>query len=170
MDKNEASNERLRTLFIQIVIVLVILIAMTSLVRTFYHNEPDLKKLAMGSLATTFGKSVVNAHWQWQAEGQPIRVLLVQYDENGKEVNRTPIPMSHLGWPKLTPNKKGCEDLWHAVLDIPMRVASYMVIADYIDGVELDGSALDSMCRYRLSTGPYFDYKIYTGKVIKTNV
>ncbi|WP_438864660.1 hypothetical protein [Neptunicella sp.] len=170
MNKNEAADENLRSLFSNIVVVLLVLIVMGSLVSYFYRSEPDLKKLAMGKLADSFAKSVVNAHWQWQAEGNPPRVLLVQYNAEGKEVNRSPIPMSHLGWPKATPNRQGCEQLWRAVLDVPMTVNNFHVIADYFDGVQNDDDALQSMCRYRLPTGPYFDYQIYTGKVLKTNV
>ncbi|WP_416307200.1 hypothetical protein [Neptunicella sp. SCSIO 80796] len=170
MNNNESSEERLRPLLLNLVVVLVVFILMASLVSYFYRSEPDLKKIAMSTLADNFAKSVVNAHWQWQAEGNPPRVLLVQYNAEGKEVNRSPIPMSHLGWPKATPDKHGCEQLWRAVLDVPMTVNNFHVIAEYYDGVHNSGDALESMCRYRLPTGPYFDYKIYTGKVLKTNV
>ena len=170
MSGHDVSEHNQRSLLMNIVIVTIVVGLMATAISMVYHSEPDIKKVALANFAESFSKSVTNAHWQWRAEGKPIRILQIQYNEQGVERNRTPIPMSHLGWPLVTPDKQGCIKLWGAVLDVPMYVNRSPVYADYYDGVKNDDNALESKCRYRLSAGPYFDYKIYTGEVIKTNV
>ncbi|MDN4501936.1 hypothetical protein QX776_05960 [Alteromonadaceae bacterium BrNp21-10] len=170
MSGQQVSEHRFRSIFVNIIIVLTVLVLMATAISMVYHSEPDIKKLALRNLADGFSKSVINAHWQWRAEGRPIRILQIQYDVEGNERNRTAIPMSHLGWPLVTPTKQGCEKLWGAVLDIPMEVNRFQVRADFYDGVKNSDNALDSRCRFSLSTGPYFEYKVYTGEVLTTNV
>jgi hypothetical protein len=75
--------------------------------------------------------------------------------------------MSHLGWPKAEPTSQGCAEIWNMVLNIPMDIDGFKVFAEYYDGLKLSNNALDSICRYRLSTGRYFDYKVFSGLVLQ---
>ena len=75
--------------------------------------------------------------------------------------------MTHLGWPRLEPTSKGCAVLWQEILDLDLEVEGFKMYAEFFDGVQLSNNALASICRYRLSTGPYFEYKVYTGQVSK---
>ena len=50
---------------------------------------------------------------------------------------------------------------------MPMDIDGFKVFAEYYDGLKLSNNALDSVCRYRLSTGPYFEYKVFSGQVLK---
>lgn len=173
MDRREASEDRNMSLFSKIVVLLVFVTLMASAIFYFYRNEPNIKLITMQALAQEFTENVTNAHWQWQAEGRPQIVMLVQYssrlgDENNLvESDRRPIVMSHLGWPRAEPNEKGCARLWRMVLNTPLEVEGFKVFPEYFDGVQSTDNALDAKCRYRLSIGPYFEYHVYTGQVSK---
>ena len=171
MNRNESGQESTRTLFINIVILVVFVGLLTSFIFYFNKNEPDLKKVTMEALADQFTKSVNNAHWQWQAEGRPSIVMVIQYEarlDNNQDLvekSRRPITMSHLGWPRVEPTSEGCGKLWRMVLNVPLEVEGFRVYPEFYDGVALSGNALDGKCRFRVSVGPQFEYKIYTGQV-----
>ncbi|GAB3027318.1 hypothetical protein [Bowmanella dokdonensis] len=168
MSKQSVSDNNLLRWIMQIAVVTVFAVLMAVFIWYLQDSEPDIKQATMDLLADEMAKSVVSAKWQWEAEGRPARIVQVRYDKvTGKEVDRSPIPMSHLGWPRVEPNAQGCGDLWRAVLNQPLQIHSFKVYAEYFDGVEMSGKALDSTCRFRLSTGPSFDYRIYMGQVVK---
>ncbi len=173
MDRQHASEERTLGLYSKIIVLVVFVSLMTTAIFYFNKNEPDIKLTAMQTLAEEFSKNVTNAHWQWQAEGRPQIVMLVQYasrlgDQNSLiETDRRPMVMSHLGWPRAEPNSDGCAKLWRMVLGTPLEIEGFKVFPEYFDGVENTDNALDAKCRFRLSVGPYFEYQIYTGQVGK---
>lgn len=93
-------------------------------------------------------------------------IMLVHYDRSGKETGRRPLRMSTSGWPYVDGTGESCERVWEGVLDMPTRVDSFRVIPEYFDdGVSDTGEPLQ-WCRFRLSTGPYFDYYVNNGRVI----
>lgn len=171
MQKNQASQERMRSLFINLTVVVVFVSLMLGFILHFEESTPNIKRVVLENLALQYAESVNNAHWQWQGEGRPAIVMLVDYapslNQSGElvEKGRRAIFMSHLGWPKAEPSSQGCEQLWQMVLNIPLEINGFKIYAEYYDGVKLSDSALDSTCRYRLSVGPYFEYKVYTGQV-----
>lgn len=173
MEKQTANQERSRSLFINVTVLLVFVGLMVGFILYLYKAEPDIRRIALESLAEQFGTSVTNAHWQWQAEGRPEMIMLIHYerslddDERLVEKDRRPIQMSHLGWPKMQPTSKGCGKLWEMVLNIPLEVDGFRVYPEFYDGIVINDSALTSKCRYRLSTGPYFEYQVYSGQVTK---
>jgi hypothetical protein len=173
MQNNQASHERTRRLYINLMVVVVFVSLMLGFIVYFQESTPNIKKVAMENLALQYAESVNIAHWQWQGEGRPGIIMLVDYagglDQSGAlvEKDRRPVFMSHLGWPKVEPSSQGCEQLWHMVLNIPLEINGFKVFAEFYDGVKLSDNALDSRCRYRLSVGPYFEYKVYTGHVSK---
>lgn len=163
---NTASRERQRQkLFLNVVVVTLFVVFLGVFAYSLYETEPNIERVAMAKLAERFSTSTNNAHWQWQAEGRPTRILLIHYDEMQRETSRRPIEMSHLGWPKAEPSRQGCERLWEAVLDLPLTVNTWKVRADFYDGEQVSGNALDSFCRFKMSIGHGFDYSIYKGKV-----
>lgn len=171
--KREATEERNRSLFINIIVVMIFVGLMLAFIGHLNGNSTDVKRLSLEKLAEGFNTSVHNAHWQWQAEGRPQIVMLVSYanklgtDKKLVATKRRPIFMSHQGWPKSSSDAKGCEKIWDMVLDAPMEIEGFKVIAEYYDGEKLTGDSLDSECRYRLSSGPYFEYKLNLGQVLK---
>jgi hypothetical protein len=154
-------------LFLSCVIIIAFFAFISTLVWYLYESEPDIERTAMEALSKQFSTSVTNAHWQWRAEGEPNRIVLVHYDIEGNENNRRPIEMGHLGYPKVEPSSKGCGELWRVVLDMPLSLNRLKVYAEYYDGIAISGNILDSYCRYRLLNGPMFDYKIYRGQIEK---
>jgi len=174
MDSNAASKDNVRKITLNMLVLGMFIILMVTFISYFIESEPDLKKLEMEMLADNFSSNVTNSRWQWIAENKPARILLIEYGLNDErepvEIDRRPIPMTHLGWPKATPDNVGCEKLWKMILDMPLEVKRFRVYAEYYDGIDISGQVLDSRCKFRLSTGPEFEYLIYTGRVIKTNV
>jgi len=173
VNKYSGKQDVTRSAYINLTVVFVFVGLIVTAILYFYKSEPDLKRLGLETLANQFASSVTNAHWQWQAEGRPSMIILVHYepslDNNERlvEKDRRPIEMSHLGWPKMEPTSKGCGKLWQMVLNIPLEVEGFKVYAEFYDGIKVNDSALTSTCRYRLSTGPYFEYKVYSGQVSK---
>jgi hypothetical protein len=173
MKKNQAADERSRSLFVNITVVVVFVSLMLGFIMYLNDGSTNLKRLALENLAEQFSTSVSNSHWQWQGEGRPEIVMLITYSNTlGKnntlvEKDRKPIFMSHLGWPKAEATSEGCAEIWNMVLNMPMDIDGFKVFAEYYDGLKLSNNALDSVCRYRLSTGPYFEYKVFSGQVLK---
>lgn len=173
MKKSEATEERNRSLLLNIVVVIVFLGLMLGFIRHLSDNTPDVRLLSLEQLADRFNTSVHHVHWQWQAEGRPEIVMLVSYsnklgeDRNLVATDRKPIFMNGKGWPQSEPSSKGCEKIWDMVLDTPMDIDGFKVIAEYYAGIKLTGNEIDSTCRFRLSTGPYFEYKVNVGQVSK---
>ena len=92
-------------------------------------------------------------------------IMLVHYDNEGKEVGRRPVRMAHFGWPKVEPSSESCLQLWEQLLNTPTRVEGFRVLGDYYASDNEGEQTPNARCRYRVSTGPYFDYSIYTGIV-----
>ena len=155
-----------KKLLINIVIVLLFLAAMASAIVYFSHNEPNIKAEMMDNLANQFSRNATNAHWQWQAEGRPQMIMLVQYDNRGKERGRQPLRMAASGWPFVDNNSDSCETLWQGILYIPPRVDGFRVISEYYEDITDENTVSQRRCRYRVSTGPHFDYFINTGRVV----
>ena len=170
MEKKQTRAEGSRSIFVNLTVVAVFTALMVGFIMYFYQSEPDMKRVALATLADQFASSATNAHWQWQAEGRPELIMLVHYDIKGQETDRRPISMSKQGWPQMEPTSKGCGVLWEMILNMPLAISGFKVYPEYYDGVQLSGDAADSMCRFRLSTGPYFEYMIYTGRVKKTDI
>lgn len=173
MKRNQAADERSRSLFLNITVVMVFVALMVRFIVYLNDGSSNLKRIALDNLAEQFSSSVSHSHWQWQSEGRPQIVMSSTYANTlGKnntliETQSRPVSMSHLGWPKAEPTSEGCSDIWNMVLNIPMDIEGFKILAEYYDGIKLTSNALDSVCRYRLSTGPYFEYKVFSGDVLR---
>lgn len=173
MDIRERGREDTLSLFSKLMILFVFAGLLTAAIFYLNKNEPNYKRIAMEALADQFQKSVTNAHWQWQVEGRPSLVIVVTYENTLDhsqqliEKDRRPVAMSHLGWPRAEPSSEGCGELWDMILNQRLLVEGFRIYPEFYNGVDQTGNALDAFCRYQLSVGPYFDYKIYTGQVGK---
>lgn len=168
MKDREIAETSQSKLFSNIIIVLLFLGVMTSAIVYFNNSEPNLKAEIMDNLAEQFSRNVTNAHWQWQAEGRPQMIMLVQYDNAGKERGRQPLRMSSSGWPFVDNNSNSCESLWQGILYIPAQVDGFRVIGEYFEeGSSATDAVAERRCRFRVSTGPYFDYYVNSGRVIR---
>lgn len=169
VDKQAGSESRQRNMFSNIVIVTLFVGLMTSAIVYFNSSSPNVQREIMQNLATQFERSATNAHWQWQAEGRPPMIMLVQYDNQGKETGRRPVRMAANGWPTVESQAISCESLWENLLFIPSQVDGFRVIAEYYqiraDQDADSDSEFIGYCRYRVSTGPHFDYYVNNGRV-----
>ncbi|MCU7554691.1 hypothetical protein OCL06_08780 [Alteromonas sp. ASW11-19] len=163
--KNERAEHGLRRLYINIAVIVVFALAMVSFIVYFNSAEPDVKARILAQYGKQVESSATNAHWKWQAEGRPEMIMLIHYDSQGKERDRRPVRMSHLGVPWVEASSQGCNKLWKMLLNVPMQVDGFRVIGEYYRGELVDNEPVNSRCRFRLSRGPYFDYHIYRGKV-----
>ena len=171
MNNNDLSEHNQRSMISNIIIVLIFLGLMASAIAYFNKATPNLKAEIMQTLAQQFGRNVTNAHWQWQAEGRPNMIMLIQYDNGGKERGRQPLRMALTGWPHVEPNSDSCEALWQNILYLPARVDGFRVIAEYYqqsaNADDIDAQQpVAGYCRFRVSTGPYFDYYVNSGRVV----
>ncbi len=164
-----ANDSSLSRLMINVSVLVAFVAAMAGGILYVYESEPDIEAEMMQEYARQFASSATNAHWQWQAQGRPEMIMLVHYNEQGKEVGRRPVRMAHFGWPKVEPSSASCLQLWEQLLNIPTRVDGFRVLADYYASDSGESEQLNTRCRYRVSTGPYFDYNIYTGQVIPSD-
>ena len=173
MQKNQASEERNRSVFFNLSVIVIFVALMLSFILYFYKTSPSIKRVNLDNLANSFATSVNSAHWQWQAQGRPEIIIMSTFaprlddEKTLVEVDKHPVFMSANGWPKAAQSGKGCEDIWNMVLNIPLDSDGFRVIAEFYDGVRLSGDVEQSRCRYRLSSGSYFEYKVFTGEVIK---
>ncbi|MDC8829738.1 hypothetical protein [Alteromonas gilva] len=168
MKSRNPNDSSLSRIMINLSVIVVFAALMTGGIIYVYEKEPDIEAEMMHNYARQFTSSATNAHWQWQAQGRPEMIMLVHYDENGREVGRRPVRMAHFGWPKVEPSSASCLQLWEQLLNIPTRVDGFRVLADYYANDNNESEPLNTRCRYRVSTGPYFDYSIYTGRVIQS--
>ncbi|WP_158965634.1 hypothetical protein [Paraglaciecola sp. L3A3] len=173
MQKNEAALERNRSLFINILVVVVFLSLTAVFIHYLYNSSADIRRLSLEKLADTFSASVNNAHWQWQAEGRPEKLMVSTYSSQlgeGKKLVETKsqsILMSVQGWPKTETNVNGCIKIWNMMLGFPLELEGLEVLVDYYDGKSITGNSIDEICRYRLSSGAYFEYKMNLGQVLQ---
>ena len=173
MNKNQGANLHNRSIFITITVVVVFVSLILSFITYLNDTSANIRRQALENLAKQFSNSVTNAHWQWQAEGRPEIVMLLTYGntlgENNTliETGTKPMFMNHQGWPKAQSTSEGCADIWNMVLNMSMDRDGFKIFVEYYDGLALYNNAQESVCRYRLSTGSYFEYKIFSGQVSK---
>ncbi|MEP1383165.1 MAG: hypothetical protein ABJK64_05155 [Paraglaciecola sp.] len=171
MKKGQEPEKNTQSMFVSISAIVVFSSLMLGIIVYLYSGSTNIKRIALENLAEQFATNIQNAHWQWQGEGKPEILMLVSYTsqigekETVTETSRKPIFMTHDGWPKAASTSKGCAKIWDMVLNAPMTIEGFKVIAEYYDGLKLTNNPLDSTCRFRLSTGPYFEYKPHSGLV-----
>ncbi|NMH59946.1 hypothetical protein [Alteromonas ponticola] len=127
--------------------------------------EPDLKANVLQQLAVKFERSAVSSYYQWEAENRPEMIMFVHYNAEGKETDRRPVRIARNGWPKVIPSSEGCEDLWRMLINVPMIIDGFKVFGEFFPGKLEDDKIISARCRFRLSSGPYFDYHIDNGSV-----
>lgn len=168
MKSKDVAEHKLNRLLVNLAVIVVFAILMATAIVFIYDSEPDIEAEIMRGYAHQFATSASNAHWQWQAEGRPEMIMLVHYNKDGKEVGRRPVRMAHFGWPKVEPSSESCLQLWEQLLDTSTRVEGFRVLGDYY--ASDNDKTPNARCRYRVSTGPYFDYSIYTGNVQQSGI
>ncbi len=127
--------------------------------------NPRFDPAIFRQLGKQMEQSAIKAHWQWQAEGRPDMIMLVHYDEKGRETGRRPVPITYTGWPKAGASEEGCRALWQMLLNVPMQVEGFNVFSDYYSGTRQNSEPTNAQCQFRLSSGENFHYAIYTGDV-----
>lgn len=163
--KKDIAERSTLKIFMNIVVVTVFGLLMAGAIIYLNESEPDFDAMLLEQYGRQIETSATNAHWQWQAQGRPEMIMLIHYDNQGKEIDRRPVRMSHIGVPWVETSSDGCDKLWRMLLNVPMRVDGFRVIGEYYRGELENNEPVNSRCRFRLSRGPHFDYHIYSGKV-----
>ena len=162
----ETAEGEQRKMYIGIVSTLVFAILMATFIIYFYESEPNLKGQILHQRGEALEDAAITSHWQWQAEGRPQRIILVHYNSDGKETDRSPVAMNLAGWPEVNASSEGCQRVWQMLLHQPMEVDGFRVRGEFYDESQGEGRADNSYCRFSLSSGDYFDYAIFRGDVI----
>ena len=149
---------------LMIFIVLMILFAVFT--SRFMDSSQDVKRVELTLLSERFADNVVAAHWQWQAKGQPRRVVLHEQviNELGDlaSVGQRVISINYKGWPQAERTTEGCKSLWRQLLDQPMNFDRFSVFAEY--RIKPDSSN-EPACLYRLSSNEGFFIIRYAAKL-----
>lgn len=165
--KNAQDHNWSRRSLVNVLAVVIFTSLMAVAIGYFYQAQPNVREARLSALAQQFSASVTNAHWQWQAEGRPSLIMLVHYergmDDNQQlvEKDRRPIRMASHGWPQVATTSEGCGKLWRMVLNLPLEINGFRVYAEYFKGE----NQRPAKCRFRLSTGAYFEYNTQNGAV-----
>ena len=131
---------------------------------SFLHtDEQDTTIIAFELNLDTFKRHVASSHWQWRVREPTTMIMLIHYNESGKETNRTPVRMNHKGWPAAELSSAGCEKIWTSLVAEPLRVDGFKVHANYY--AELAKNEDNYWCRFSLSSGLHFDYFPASGTV-----
>lgn len=163
-----SSSRRTFATMINVIFISMVLILMSVFIFYFNKGESHYQTVALSTAADNFATVVTNAHWEWQSKGSPNRIILVDYNEMGKETNRRPITMGEVGYPRVEPSTEGCAKLWDTILDMPLTLNNFNIKPEFFDGLEQTGKILDTKCRYTITFGPYFEYYVFTGRVTKS--
>ncbi|MEW9797910.1 hypothetical protein [Alteromonas sp. CYL-A6] len=151
--------------YFNVTVIGVFVAVMVTLIIQFNSSEPNINDALLKQMGQRFQSSATTAYWQWKAEGQPDMIMLVHYNNKGKEVARTPVRMTAPGIPLVTPTSDGCDDLWSALMSVPMDIDGFRIHGEFYGGSADARKPDDSYCRFRLSRGTYFDYYIYERRV-----
>jgi len=165
LSRQAVADNSNKKLFMNIVIVVLFASLMAWFIRYYMHSEPDLHSAVLEGFSRQFESASSNAHWRWQASGRPERIMLLHFDAQGNEKDRSAVRMAHYGRPWVEQSSDGCAKLWSTLLNIPAMVNGFRVIAEYYPNRDDTRPEALGHCRYRLSSGAYFDYAIDTGDV-----
>ncbi len=154
-----------RNTSVNVTIIIGFALVLMSLIVLLNRPEPDFKEDTLARLATKFERSAVSSYYQWKAENEPEMIMFVHYNAAGKETDRRAVRIARNGWPKVNPTSEGCEDLWRMLLNVPMIIDGFRVFGEFFPGKLSDDEVISARCRFRLSSGPYFDYFIDSGRV-----
>lgn len=151
------------TSVIKVMVVVGFAIVLGVLINYFHTDESDTTEQAFTQKVNTFKNHVSTAHWQWKVQQPSSMIMLVHYNEAGKEINRKPVRMNHSGWPAIDHSDEGCEKVWTSLVAAPLMVDGFRVHSRYyVINSESDDSQYG--CRYSLSSGAFFDYFPETGE------
>ncbi|MFC3095281.1 hypothetical protein DRW07_15605 [Alteromonas sediminis] len=165
MSRQDVADNSNKALLINIVVVVLFVSLMGLFIKSYMESEPDLNAAVLEGFARQFETASSNAHWRWQASGRPERIMLLHFDAQGNEKDRSAVRMAHFGRPWVEQSSDGCAKLWLTLLNVPAMVNGFRVIAEYYPNRDDSQPEALGVCRYRLSRGAYFDYAIDTGDV-----
>jgi len=152
-------------IFFHSLIAVAFALALSIIIFHFSEVEPDFKGAVLEKLGLKMENSAIHAHWKWKAEEKPERIMLLHYNARGREIDRRPVTMFHNGWPRVEPGSKGCQKLWRMLVSEPMLIDGFKIYGDYYTGETVNGETPNARCRFRMSSGRFFDYAVNRGEV-----
>ncbi len=166
MVKDKSTISKVWILLLKLVVLGVFCGGLLYAITSVNQSMPTKYGVDISDKGKLFSEKVINAHYRWLAQERPEMIMLPHYNKSGAEVGRTFLRMARYGWPNIERNDDGCARLWRQLLNEPNMLDGLKVFSDYYGGKTVDGKQSNAICRYRLGTGPHFDYKLYTGEVI----
>ena len=166
MPSNSEKKEKSLAEFI--VIVALVGVMMAIFINFFIKNETSFTQAGFSTIAQSFNTKVNAVHAQWMMDKQPNVVHLASLNKEQKQA----VPVNKAGWIDVQQTQLSCEAIWQLVMEMPINSMSTPISAIEVrishskyqnnqSGVE------NSVCRYVLLDGSYFQYTRTKGKVSK---
>lgn len=157
-----------------IVIVALVGVMMAVFIKYFIENEDQFIKAGFSVVSQTFSTKVTAVHAQWMMDRQPNIVYLASLNRKNKQA----VPVNKAGWIDVKQALLPCEAIWLLVIEEPMHSMHFSVSAIEIHSSEpLEQGKTkrgenqeqhrieNTVCRYVLLNGSYFQYNRAKGKV-----
>ena len=166
MATNSEKNEKSLAEFI--VIIALVGVMMAIFINYFIKSESQFTHAGFNTLAQSFNTKVNAVHAQWLMDKQPNIVLLTSFNQKEKQA----IPVNNGGWIDVKQNQLTCDAIWQLIMETPISLMQFSISAIEVhnsnDKYQKNrGDAKNSLCRYVLLDGSYFEYNRAEGKVGK---
>lgn len=166
MTSNSEKKEQSLAEFI--VIVTLVGVMMAVFINYFIKSEAQFIHAGFAVVAQNFNTKVNAVHAQWMMDKQPNVVYLASLNKAKKQA----VPVNKAGWIDVQQEQLACENIWQLVIEAPMSSMKFSVSAievhNYYNKSQTEqGTIENSLCRYVLLDGSYFQYNRANGKVSK---
>jgi len=166
MTSNSEKKERSLAEFV--VIVALVGVMMAVFINFYIKNESQFTQVGFATIAQSFNTKVNAVHAQWMMDKQPNVVYLASLNNEKKEA----VSVNKAGWIDVQQTQLSCDAIWQLVMEMPISAMKFPVSAIEVytansNQQSKQGSSENSVCRYVLVDGSYFQYNRAKGKVSK---
>lgn len=162
MPSNSEKKEKSLAEFVVIIALVGILMAI--FINFYIKNESQFIQAGFATIAQSFNTKVNAVHAQWMMDKQPNVVHLASLNKTQKQA----VPVNKAGWIDVQQATLSCEAIWQLIIEMPISAMKFPVSAIEVHtSYSEQKGAENSVCRYVLLDGSYFQYNRAKGKVSK---
>lgn len=156
------SEKRDKSLAEFVVIIILVGVLMGVFINYFYQQGAQFSDAGFKTLAQQFNTKVATVHAQWLMDKQPRVVKLAAVNNNEKQR----VTVNKKGWIDVKQRSLVCEHIWQVVMESPLNFMKQTISAIEVRIFSEKASQKNnSVCRYVLPSGTYFDYNRFNGRV-----
>ncbi len=141
-----------------IFIAVILFTLMACFIHYFMKQSHRITLAAFEGLANNFIAQVTVVHGQWFMDKQPTVVKVASMTSNKVLV----VPVNSRGWLDASDSYLACEKIWRYAMQESLTLMKTPIS---VIEVKKKPQPLGRICRYSISTGEYFEYNSFTGKV-----